>query len=205
MLSLDHLVVTGTAPDKAADHVARSLGVAPDPGGRHAAMGTANRLLHLGPSLYLEAIGRDPAAPAPARARWFGLDHPPAGPRLAAWVARCGDLAATLAQVPFEAGDILDFSRGDLHWRMAVPAGGITAFDGLFPWLIEWQGPRHPATRLPDRDCRLMEMEITHPQADRLARALIGLLDDARVAILPGPAPALSARIMTAGGERVLS
>jgi len=205
VLSLDHLVVTAASPEQAARHVARTLGVAPDPGGRHPEMATANRLLHLGPSLYLEAIGIDRAAPAPARTRWFGLDRPLHGPRLAAWVARCDDLEAALARAPDEAGEVHRFSRGTLRWSMAVAGTGVTAFEGLFPWLITWQGPAHPATQLPDRDCRLTALEVAHPQAERLAAALIGLLDDPRVAIVPGPVPALSARIMTPGGMRVLS
>ncbi len=46
-----------------------TLGIAPGPGGVHPFMGTHNRLLRLGPRLYLELIAIDPDAPAPAQPR----------------------------------------------------------------------------------------------------------------------------------------
>ena len=73
MLTLDHLVVV--APDLAEGvaHVRDCLGLAMPEGGRHEAMGTRNHLLRLGDALFLEVIAVDPEAPAPPRARWFGL------------------------------------------------------------------------------------------------------------------------------------
>src|SRR5687767_5483712 len=96
---LDHLVVAAPTLDRGAAWVEARLGVGCRPGGAHAKMGTHNLLLRLGPAAYLEVIAVDPAAPPPGRPRWFGLDAlaPDAGPRLAAWVARTDDVAATAA------------------------------------------------------------------------------------------------------------
>lgn len=202
-LRLDHLVICAADLGAGADDVATRLGVDLAPGGRHAAMGTHNRLLSLGPDLYLEVIAVDPDAPPPGRARWFGLDGFAGPPRLAAWVAACDDLDAALAAAPAGAGAPLALSRGELSWRMAVAADGGRPFDGVFPALIAWDGAAHPAAMLPDAGCRLRRLTLAHPDAAGLGAALAGL-DDARLAVVPGP-PGLSAEIDTPGGPVVLA
>ena len=62
------------------------------PGGRHARFGTHNRLLGLGPDLYLEVIAPDPDAAPFEGPRWFGLDTPPPVPRLANWIVAVADM-----------------------------------------------------------------------------------------------------------------
>ena len=57
--------VAGETLAEAAAHVEKALGVALSPGGVHVEMGTHNRLLSLGPGLYLEAIAVNPDARAP--------------------------------------------------------------------------------------------------------------------------------------------
>lgn len=67
--AVDHLVVAAAGLDAGTAWLEAHLGVPLAPGGRHAAMGTHNRLLRLGPRLYLELIAIDPDAPArPGRA-----------------------------------------------------------------------------------------------------------------------------------------
>src|SRR5713101_8875649 len=90
----------------------RSLGIAPQAGGEHARMGTRNRLLKLGDSLYLEVISPDPAAPKPGRPRWFQLDElqADAPPRLATWVVRTSDIHATLAACSEPLGNVESIS-----------------------------------------------------------------------------------------------
>jgi len=190
---VDHLVVATAELDAGAAWLASRLGTALAAGGRHAAMGTHNRLLRLGPSLYLELIAVDPAAPPPARPRWFGLDDPAwrariaERPRLIHWVARCDDVpaAASLAAAP---GDILDLARGDFRWRINVPADGHLPEGGLLPSLIEWKTPVHPADRLPDAGCTLMKLEGFHPAPERLRAALAALGLETALALFPGEA-----------------
>jgi hypothetical protein len=198
-MELDHLAVV--APDLAtgATLVEQALGVALQPGGTHATFGTHNRLLGLGSGLYLEVIAPDPDAPRPDRPRWFGLDRV-TSVHLGNWIVRVPDLALVAAP---EAGDVLSLSRGDLSWRITVPPDGSLPHAGGFPTLITWDSGAHPSTRLPDSGVRLLELTVTHPEADLLARQLTALRDP-RVRFVTGAAPRLSARFQTPLGERTL-
>lgn len=202
MAVLDHLVIAAGGLGAGAAAVEAALGVPLEEGGRHAAMGTHNRLLALGPGEYLEVIAVDPAAPPPGRPRWFGLDgfDGPARPR--AWVLGCDDLDAALALAP--AGmPPMDFARGALRWRMGVPADGWLPFAGLFPALIGWQAGGHPAERLPDRGVRLAGLELVHPRAEALHAALAPLTSDPRLRLGTGEA-ALIFHLDTPSGPKVL-
>lgn len=199
----DHLVVAATTLAEGVAHVEEVLGTTLQPGGRHTAMGTENRLLGLGPDLYLEVIAPDPEAPAPDHPRWFDLDRFAGEPRLTNWVARCDSLNAALDHAPPHAGRPLDFFRGDLAWRLAVPGDGRLPFDGCFPALIEWKGEA-AAERLADSGCRLRRLTLIHPRAAELGAALEVLLSDPRLSVADGPAPALRAEIDTPAGLRVL-
>lgn len=203
MLRLDHLAVVAGRLEDGVAAVERLFGVPMAGGGKHAVMGTHNRLLGLG-DLYLEVIAVDPAAPAPGRPRWFDMDRFGGPPRLANWVAACDDLDAEVALGPTGVGTPLALARGDYRWRMAVPDTGQLPFDGACPALIQWEGAAHPARALPDTGLRLSRLEIAHPQAGALRAALAGRLDDPRIAILDAPVVALRATIDTPHGPRKL-
>lgn len=197
-MELDHIAVSGETLDEAAAAVEAALGVAMQPGGRHAVFATHNRLLGLADGLYLEAIATDPDAPPPARPRWFGLDRFAGPARLTTWICRVGDMA----EAPGMAGDPVEVARGDLRWTMAVPGDGQLPFDGLFPALIRWHGDLHPAARLAPSGIALRRLVVAHPEAAALRAALPGL-DDPRLVVEPGPA-ALMAEFDTPFGTRVL-
>ncbi len=177
-LALDHLVVASRTLDEGAAWLEARLGVAPAGGGRHALMGTHNRLLSLGPEAYLEIIAIDPQASAPGRPRWYGLDDPAMrarlekAPGLAHWVVRTDDIARDRASLGERAGEILEVTRGDLRWRIGVPSDGSLPDGGAFPTLIEWPGGRHPAPTLPDAGCRLDWLAIRSPRAEAIESTL---------------------------------
>ncbi len=205
---LDHIAITAFSLEAGAAFVADALGVAPQAGGAHPRMATHNQLLRLGDATYLEVIAPDPAAPAPGRPRWFGLDAlgPRSAPALSTWVVRSTDIQASAAAASEPLGGIEPMSRGALDWRITIPADGSVPLDGVAPALIEWHADAHPAARMEDRGCALALLEILHPDPDRVSRLLSSLALEAPVSVRRAEPDAarLVAHIDTPQGRRVL-
>lgn len=167
MLQLDHIVVAASTLEEGAAWVEDRVGVPMGAGGKHAAMGTHNRLLSLGPGRFLEVIAVDPDAPPPARPRWFTLDASATrarlaeGPFLIHWVVRSDDIARAIAAIAPDPVEVLALSRGDYRWRIGVPADGGLARGGIAPTVIQWEG-RQPADALPESGCRMERLELRH-------------------------------------------
>lgn len=165
--ALDHLVVAAATLEDGAAWCEATFGVAPDPGGQHADMGTHNRLLNIsGPDFeraYLEIIAIDPKAPAPSRPRWFEMDDPvPSPPRLAHWAARSRVMDMHrwgLMALGIDPGPTRAMQRGEWRWRLTVRDDGRMLARGAVPSLIDWPGP-HPADALPDRGVRLRALRL---------------------------------------------
>ena len=89
---------------------------------------------------------------------------------------------------------------------MAVPATGRLPFDDAFPALIRWDGTLHPAGLLPDAGVRLLALDITHPDAIALTKALHGRINDTRLRLHVGPQAmqAMQATFQTPHGIRHL-
>ncbi len=214
-VQIDHLVVAAASLAQGVAWCEATLGVAPGPGGRHALMGTHNRLLKITteafPNVYLEIIAIDPDAPPPGRRRWFGLDEPGlqerlrAGPRLIHAVAsstlldRHRGALITVGRVP---GDPVDAGRdtpeGRLEWQILLRDDGGLDCGGALPTLLQWKG-RHPAEAMPDSGVTLS------------ALALSGVPDRARdvlqlrgVAVSSTSGPALCATLATPLGDVIL-
>lgn len=205
MLELDHIVVCASTLDEGTGHVEALLGVPLEAGGQHAFMGTHNTLLSLGPGQYLEVIAIDPDAPSPNRPRWFGLDDFKGPPRLTNWVCRSDDIAADMARAPNGMSEIIDATRGDLLWKMALSAAGQYPFGGAFPGIIAWERGNHPAQRLPDRGIRLTELHIAHPEAEQLRIGLPNLATDGLVSFEQTSQAGLKALLGTPHGEVTLT
>ena len=202
-MELDHIALSGSTLSQVTEATETALGVALQTGGEHAVFHTHNSLLGLEDGLYLEAIAINPAAPQPTRPRWFDLDRFAGPARLTNWICRCDDLDATLAALPGGFGIPVSLQRGDLRWRMAVPADGVLPFDNCAPALIEWESKDHPAARLNRSGCRLDQLMISHPDAAALGALLKPFLQDSRVEFAEGPA-GLSAQVETLDGMRRL-
>ena len=207
-VTLDHLVVGARTLDDGVAWCETTLGVTPAPGGRHALMGTHNRLLDISsdafPRAYLEVIAIDPLAPAPGRARWFDLDDAAMqarlaeGPRLIHWVARCTGLQARLAALAtagWESGDALQAERGRLRWQISVRPDGRRLLAGALPTLIEW-GPHHPSEDMPASGLRLESLLI-----EGLPAPAIAALQADAVRHAPASAPGLVATLSTPAGR----
>lgn len=184
-LAVDHVVVASRRLDEGVAWCEAMLGVKPGPGGKHVFMGTHNRLFRIAsarfPQAYLEIIAIDPAAPAPARLRWFDLDSPAmqatlaSGPRLVHWVARVDDIASThaaAAAAGAACGEVLEAQRetakGLLSWRITVRPDGCLLCGGAMPTLIEWRGS-HPSDSMPHSGIELLALSVKGVPAGMLA------------------------------------
>ncbi|EYB68449.1 hypothetical protein DEIPH_ctg023orf0038 [Deinococcus phoenicis] len=200
--TLDHLVIAARTLPEGRAWLEGRLGVSMHPGGGHEHFGTHNALLSLGPDAYLEVIAVDPAAPAPGRPRWFGLDTPEVrglledGPRLLHWLARVPGLAGP-DLTPF--GEALELSRGENRWTLTVPDDGRLPGGGVVPSLIAWH-TLPPPTRLPDVGVRLESLTLGTPDPDGLRSLLDRLNFVGEVEVREAPQPELSALLVTPDG-----
>lgn len=207
----DHLVYA--TPDVAATTalLAEQLGVTPGAGGRHLGRGTHNTLLALGGRTYLEVIGPDPDAPAPAGPRPFGVDGL-TEPRLITWAAAVephslDSVIGTARQRAYDPGDAATMQRrtpaGELlSWALTMPPMAASGeLVGVIPFLIDWlDTPRelHPSQSSPG-GCRLESFEVGHPDPDRIRSVFdaLGLV----VAVVAAPLPTLSVEITGPSGR----
>jgi hypothetical protein len=164
---LDHLVFAAPTLAEGVEYLEDHLGIRLQPGGEHPRMGTHNALLKVGTNAYLEVIAINPNVEAPSRPRWFDLDNRgnDAPTSLCTWVVRSNDIQAAAAHAPAWFGEVVPMQRGELNWLVSIPADGRLALDGLCPSLIEWPQGIHPSSRLEDRGCTLLGLELYHPQA----------------------------------------
>lgn len=204
---LDHLVVAARTLAEGVAWCEATLGVVPGGGGKHALMATHNRLFSIAsaayPQAYFEIIAIDPAALAPGRARWFGLDAIDlgAGPRLLHWVARSRAIDAhgeALRALGLDPGSAIaaarDTPQGRLEWRLTVRTDGRLLCGGALPTLIEW-GAAHPSASMPDSGVALRALTLRGlPPPAVQALALQG------VACAADAGPAISASFDTPRG-----
>jgi hypothetical protein len=212
---VDHLVVVANTLAQGVQWCEATLGVAPGPGGKHALMGTHNRLLHIAsptyPHAYLEIIAIDPDAPPPSHARWFGMDDPALQaavkrePQLVHFVAHTSDVAlacASLAKLQHDVGQAVKASRdtpsGTLSWQITVRKDGVPQALGAMPTLIQW-GTVHPTDTMPASTISLRQVIASASPPNRLDKAFeaLNLMD---VTVAHGTAPPLQAVLQTPSG-----
>ncbi len=177
MILLDHLVVAARNLEDGTAWLESRLGAFLSPGGKHALMGTHNRLLSLGEGRYLELICVDPGAPPPGRPRWYDLDAArmqvrlSRSPALIHWAVRTDDIESAIASTAGGRPEILSLTRPGLRWRIGIPASGRLSQAGVSPTVLEWEG-RHPSQMLPESGCRLEQLILMHPQAKQTLASL---------------------------------
>lgn len=202
---IDHLL--WAAPDlrSASDMFARLTGVEPAIGGTHPGFGTRNALTSLdGP--YFEIIVPDTDQSLEGNLGEVFAALP--APQLYTFAITCDDLD-TAAQIARDAGlgvgeiTAMNRTRPDgvrLDWsilRLEHPA-----WNGRFPFLIDWQGSPHPSQSTP-RGATLERFEIVSPDPEEMA-GLYGRLG-LNVDVVGGPAPGYVARLATPRGPVVLT
>ncbi|KAF2394334.1 VOC family protein [Pseudomonas frederiksbergensis] len=207
--TLDHLAIVAPNLDAGCTFVTNALGVDLQPGGAHPRMGTHNRLLRLGPDIYLEVIAIDPAAQRPDRPRWFGMDDLDfdAPPRLATWVARIDDIQALNDACRDIVGNPEPMTRGTLAWQITIPADGRLPLNGSAPTLIQWSQTPHPANAMLERGCSLVALDVFDPDPEKVQAILTAINFSGPVHLhgLPATAkPYLLAHIQTPSGLKML-
>jgi glyoxalase-like protein len=210
IVAFDHLVVAASTLEQGEQHIEALLGVRPQRGGKHVAMGTHNSLLKLGPRSFLELIAIDPDGTAPARPRWFALDTPAMrralsdAPRLIHWVARSDDLEAARRACPIDPGPAHPMQRGSFHWRITIPDDGHLPGDGVVPTLIQWSDARHPADALPESGVRLATLAGAHPEPAGIRASLAALSLAETMKVTFNATPRVAAMLLTPRGPVTL-
>lgn len=174
----DHLLFGIADLDKGIAWVERATGVKAVIGGSHPGVGTRNALVALGDRRYLEIIAPDPAQTT--YASQFDV-RKLAEPRLITWAAATTDIAALAAKAR-DAGQQTfgprDGSRARpdgklLKWR-SLGVQSKLGVDGVepIPFFIEWAADSvHPSQDSP-QGCRLLSMELEHPDPAAVRKML---------------------------------
>lgn len=203
---VDHLVYATAELDRGSAEIEALLGIRAVPGGRHAAWGTCNALVGLGPRCYLEILAPDPDHSTGPAWRLFGLETLGAS-RLLTWAANSTGLEKLRDSAAGEGvalGDVLSGERqrpdgGVLRWTLTDPRRVLA--DGVVPFFIDWGQSPHPALFSP-KGATLVSLQAEHPEAARV-RGMLRTLD-LELTVQDGPVPALLAAIDCPKGRVVL-
>lgn len=203
--NLDHLVYATPDLDATIERLEQLFSVRAAIGGQHPGWGTKNALLSLGPKAYLEIMGPDPTQPEPKQPRPFGMDTM-SKPRLMTWVARTDDIQSVIDKAKrqkLDLGQLQEKSRKKpdgsiLKWTMTDLRKNRK--DGTIPYFINWGDSEHPAENSP-KGCRLIKLEVFHPDAKRVNELLKDLGIDLKVG---HGSVALKATIESPKGQIVL-
>lgn len=178
-MRIDHLVWYCDDLARGERYFAQRMDRASIYGGVHPGEGTANRLLSLSDTSYVEILGRDPAqAPSSVSPEVRGLS----GSGLYHWAIGGVDISA-LRQKALAAGlvgsDLVTGGRTlpDGRW-LGWKCFGIHNHDfgAQVPFFIDWMDSEHPARTAP-RGGSLAGVEVFSPQAEQLRElyAILGL------------------------------
>lgn len=203
---IDHLILGVRDLESGKAELEGRLGVALEPGGRHVGRGTANALLRLGDSCYLEVLGPDPDAPdGAAPAAWLTAPWLGAG-RLIGWAVRSADIefdVNRLRSAGWDPGLVSSMRRqapgGELQWRLTE--SGLERGVSVYPFLIDWGTSPHPAASLMP-GVKLRSLVLGHPDPAAVA-AVVALLE-VDVEVERAASPSLRALLETPTGPMEL-
>lgn len=202
---IDHLIWGVSDLERGTEELAGRLGVRPAPGGRHPGRGTANALVALGGSSYLEALGPDPGAPVRTGLA-HGLDSLERS-QLVGWALSTSDPvgdAAAMREAGWDPGPVEEMEREErsgriLRWRLTVGSEGEVP--AVVPFLIDWGQSLHPSDSAP-KGVELEKLSLEHPQPE-LVRSILRALS-CPVEVRDAAVPAIVAELRTPLGKLVL-
>ena len=201
MLAIDHVVLPVSNLDRAAAAIATRYGLASLEGGRHAAWGTANRIVPLSDA-YIELVAV--ADPAVASHATFGAWVAAASPgQPLGWAVRTDSIDAIARRLGLSVapGSRATPNGGLITWRSAGVE--VAVREPELPFFIQWgEGVALPGAtplRHPAGPAKLTGLSLTGDPA-RLEDWLGA--HDLRIAVTTGP-PRLSAVALTVGERHV--
>ncbi|MGC8474527.1 MAG: VOC family protein [Candidatus Dormibacteria bacterium] len=201
---IDHLIVGVSDLKSGTSAVEAALGITAVRGGRHTGRGTANTLIRLGETCYLEVLGPDPEAPELIPG-WLSSSLLGRG-RLIGWAVRTQGIDSEverLRDLGWDPGPVEAMSRdnagGTVSWRLTP--SHVEAGVAVLPFLIDWGGSPHPSQSLP-REAELEGLTVVSPDPGSVQGAL--RMMGVEVAVYRGPEPSLRAVIRTGSREVVL-
>jgi hypothetical protein len=167
LVQLDHLTFVCKSLEQAQAYAAKHFGVELPPGGEHPLMGTHNLLTRISERVFLEFIAINPTMQPIQRARWFALDRLTQSgaldhePKLLGWVASVdGRLSLLRNTHPNLVPQVLQLSRGELKWLMAIRDDGEVEHEGAFPTLIDWGDAGTPVGKMKSVGIELVSLQI---------------------------------------------
>ncbi len=184
LATLDHLVVAAATLADGIEYFAEISGVAPQPGGKHVAMGTHNALVRSvaerptsrsSRSIPTERSRHDPAGSTSTTSPCRRSSPSGRASSIGSRARNAIERAAAACAVPL--GTVHSMARGAYRWRMTIPDDGKLPAKGIVPTLIEWDVPEHPAESLPKSNVSIAGLAAAHPDpaAIRAALATLGL------------------------------
>lgn len=203
-MRIDHLVWYNADLAAGRRHYAAALGAEPLHGGEHPGEGTANAILSLGPSTYLEILGRDVRQPQErldpevARLSGHGLYH---------WAVGGVDLAGLArraAAAGLQGGELVPGGRVKPDGkRLDWVCWGLRdhGFGSLVPFFIDWGASAHPAVSAPPGG-RISHFEVQTPEAERLRAVFAALGLD--IAVAKADTPRVVAELESGQGRLTL-
>lgn len=177
---IDHLVYCVHDLDVSIEHFYEAYGLKATIGGKHANQGTRNALINLGNNCYLELLAIDKENKSIARNRWMGIDllQVDKFTRWAMGSSQIDSLSKSLREYNEILGQSIQGERLKpdgtlLSWKMTVPASHPEV--ELMPFLIDWSDSVSYPTDGLDQQGQLIELQLLHPEPDKLKPAFIEL------------------------------
>ncbi|MDB5524536.1 MAG: hypothetical protein JWM58_2299 [Rhizobium sp.] len=186
-MRIDHLVWYNADLSEGRRYFAERMDREPLYGGEHPGEGTANAVMALGASTYLEILGRDPGQtdagldPEVAALRGSGLYHWAIGGMDLDLLAERARIAG-LEYGPMAPGGRTKPDGKWLGWTCWGLRGH--AFGSLIPFFIDWMESEHPALSAP-LGGTLADFEIFSPKADDLRAIFEALGLDIKITQAP--------------------
>ncbi|MDQ3751322.1 MAG: VOC family protein [Actinomycetota bacterium] len=205
-LRFDHVILAVGDLDAAAERISGATGLGSVPGGRHAGLGTGNRIIPLGPD-YIELMGivdADEAAGSPL-GRWVA-ERLAVGEGPAAFCLGTGDTEAVARRLKLspEPMERIAPDGSSLGWRLAGLEATMT--DPCKPFFIQWDVPpdSHPGRMVAPHQAPTHGISWVEVSGDSDVISTwigAGALD---VRIVPGDAGLVGFGVGTTDGELVL-